>query len=810
MTFPAQFFERLLACTIAFWLISASTALSADPEIRNIDVRGLTVGSQTTLTIDGINFSSESRLFLPFDVNQEVQPGATTTRAVFNVTVPASVVPGMYNLRIVNADGVSSPIVIGVDALPQLPMNAVIASLPVALHGSVGGSTTLETHFRGTVGEEIILEVEAARMGSKLRPVLHLLDSQRQQIDWAWTSPQLHGDVRLTAKLPADGDYTVTLHDLEFGSPAPNFFRLKIGRWDSVDQVFPPVVGQKEQSVELMGDHGQTSAVVPIADSSQLVIPLPWPDAAYSSGLRPWVAVSTSRELLELNPSETPQDLGPVPVAVSGRISAPSEVDRYLLTVTPGTTLRFEMTSEQLGSPLDGVIVLMNDQGGQLARGDDSPGSSDPVLEYPVPANVNSLIVELSDALRRGGAGSIYRLMVSDKTSNEGGQGFRLLAQNEHVSLLPGSRQVLPIIAERNGYDGSVQITLKGLPEGVVAEGLEIPASADGTLLTLQIPEQSPTEPPVVDATVNPAPAVSTSPDTVLPRPAAHVTMLSVQGTSTDGTVTRNASFASHPLADLQPWLSKEISLAVASPSSDRDSSPAGFQIDWNNLPVDSALVLAGKLTLPIQLMRPAGEATPVRLSLITSQNIPQLNGNPDLNKAVRAEAAVEITADKLDGQLVAVTPPDLPGEIYDITVKAELMTANKQAVLATAFAPVRRLNTVNPVGLKLTGEPAFEATLDPAAGASVVVAGMVERRAGMAGAVTVTLTGLPGGVTAANVVVKPEESAFEIAIKFPATFVSVEPLLLELIGSGPPDPAQAGIVVKSKPIAINVKVTRP
>ena len=107
MNFNAQICRRLLGTTIVVWLTCINTALSAEPEIRSIDIRGLAIGSQTILTIDGVNLSSESRLFLPFEAIQELKSGATATRVVFNVTLPGDVVPGVYNLRIVTADGVS-------------------------------------------------------------------------------------------------------------------------------------------------------------------------------------------------------------------------------------------------------------------------------------------------------------------------------------------------------------------------------------------------------------------------------------------------------------------------------------------------------------------------------------------------------------------------------------------------------------------------------------------------------------------------------------------------------------------------------
>ena len=43
-----------------------------------------------------------------------------------------------------------------------------------------------ETRFTGKAGDKIIAEIEAQRLGSKLRPIVHLYGPRRQQVGWAW------------------------------------------------------------------------------------------------------------------------------------------------------------------------------------------------------------------------------------------------------------------------------------------------------------------------------------------------------------------------------------------------------------------------------------------------------------------------------------------------------------------------------------------------------------------------------------------------------------------------------------------------
>ena len=92
-------------------------------------------------------------------------------------------------------------------------------------------ASVVEAKFTGKAGQKVLVEVESHRLGSKLRPVVHLLNAKRLQLAWAWPTPALSGDTRLEATLPEDGAYTLTVHDVEYSAPAPSFFRLRVGQW---------------------------------------------------------------------------------------------------------------------------------------------------------------------------------------------------------------------------------------------------------------------------------------------------------------------------------------------------------------------------------------------------------------------------------------------------------------------------------------------------------------------------------------------------------------------------------------------------
>ncbi|MBY0232743.1 MAG: hypothetical protein K2W96_25970, partial [Gemmataceae bacterium] len=127
--------------------------MGAEPNVRALDVRGLQAGATTALTVDGEGLEG-ARLLLPFAAKATARPGATKNRVVFDVAlgdVPAQ----SCNLRVVADGGVSAPVAIAVDGLPQKPF-AAEAALPVALHGTLNGSSVLSTKFAGKAGEKVM------------------------------------------------------------------------------------------------------------------------------------------------------------------------------------------------------------------------------------------------------------------------------------------------------------------------------------------------------------------------------------------------------------------------------------------------------------------------------------------------------------------------------------------------------------------------------------------------------------------------------------------------------------------------------
>ena len=254
------------------------------------------------------------------------------------------------------------------------------------------------------------------------------------------------------------------------------------------------------------------------------------------------------------------------------------------------------------------------------------------------------------------------------------------------------------MFVERRGYARKITIAATGLPASVKLAGTTIPADADGTLVTIT---------------------------TTAPVPTGFITW-----TGQAGGDEQPVAIKGHPLERLQPWLGTEFAIAPT------NAKPADFRIEWKSLSADK-LAPGGKLKLPVKLTR-TDVASPVRLTLLTSQAPPTVNNQPNPGAAIRLERPTELGAKVSEGEVPVVIPNELPADAYQVAVLAELLSPDKQRVLASAVTPVRKLFVALPVAVKLD-DTQFDAVLDAKKNTTVEVSGSVERLNGFAGDVTVT-----------------------------------------------------------------------
>jgi hypothetical protein len=818
---------------VALFLGAAISLAAAPPVVTNLDLRGLQIGKVNTLTFTGSDLLPNPRLLTTARLaRQTLKAGATANRISLEVELAPGTQPGFEDWWLVTDHGVSARGIFATDSMEQKPFAAKVDSLPVALHGIVAGSQVSEVTFHGKAGQQIICEVEAKRLESKLRPVLNLYGPGNLLVEMGMPKAVLRGDARLEAKLPADGEYRLQIHDLQYAAAGGSYFCLKIGQWSYADLTFPPVVQRGQTTeVELVGQPGETHTVRVSSTADEPAMPAPWPEPEHASGPQAPVLLSDLREVVAEQKGPQPQVLGTLPVAVSGRFAKRDEEDAYELTVEPESEVNIEVAADSLGSPIDAQLELRDAKGAKLAAADDTPTSPDPSLTYKVPKGVTKIIAAVRDGNGHAGPRSIYRLVATTK-GKENPAGFTLKIAEDNCTLEPGGANVFKVEAERAGYDGPIDLSFDHLPPGVKVTGQSVPAGATATLVTL-------------------------TSDAPLPE-----LINGVKGRGKKGEVT--ASVESPELSHFQPWLAQSFAMAGVA------KSDVAFSVGWGSAVSEKKVPLGGKVMLPVTCNRPAGHDGPVRLTLLTSEakkfvrpgvqdtlNLreekPMLieedkNAQTAWNSMAAAEAALtaaqkaaaatkdETAAEeatkkveaaeavmesakkaaeaaakkaKNDADVAMLVPTDLPTIPHQIAFKAELLKRDRRTVEAVAYTPVREIPVVNPFAVKF--EPPAPIKLDAKKAVTVVeIAGKIERLEGAAGDVALTMEELPPGVPApAAVTLKAGATDFKLTLRVPATLKPGEYANAKIVATGRPYGTQ---VVRSAdhPVTLNVLPPEP
>jgi hypothetical protein len=460
--------------------------LDEPPAIESLSQFGLQIGQTTRLRINGSHLAGKARVDLPIPgVKQSAAKSSDNRHLSVDITVPADAPPGIYPLTVFTAGGVSNPMGIAVDGLPQWLVGDSAedrpASLPAAFSGLLSGPALSHVYFRGHAGDRLVAEVEARRIGSRLDPVLELKNAAGSTIAIEWGKAFLRGDARAELTLPTEGVYVLELHDLAYNAPAESPYRLLLGDFRSVDAYYPPVIPRgADWPVEPVGSGIPAGTMIDanLKDNSPgLAKLLPFPSQLHASGPLPPLGISDGIEVLEVpQPNQQLQTVDArfaekrhESVAVNGRLAKEGEIDRYLLAVTPGMLLSLSLDSRSLASPVEGDVSILSHPERKALGGDGgTPGAAAKGFQFQVPGDVSSIEVAVRDLAGRGGPHFVYRLRIAPAAAPD----FSLALLDTRVNIPKNGRTMVPLQVDRKGYAGPIKLRLDGLKSG--AGGLTI------------------------------------------------------------------------------------------------------------------------------------------------------------------------------------------------------------------------------------------------------------------------------------------------------------------------------------------------
>jgi len=164
--------------------------------------------------------------------------------------------------------------------------------------------------------------------------------------------------------------------------------------------------------------------------------------------------------------SSDPQAPQPItiPSIVSGRIEIPRDADAFSFMATKAKKIQIAVESRSLGFPLDAMIAVTDAAGKQLAENDDAGKGRDPELVFAPPAD-GSYVVVVRDVHRHGGARHVYRLSLAETALD-----YALTLASDSFVLAADKPLEIPVTIERrDGMDQPIEVSVQGLPPGVMA-----------------------------------------------------------------------------------------------------------------------------------------------------------------------------------------------------------------------------------------------------------------------------------------------------------------------------------------------------
>lgn len=459
-------------------ILLGSSSFAKPPALDNLFPAGAARGQTAAVAASGS--------FDRWPVKAWVEGGGVEIKAEqekgkLSISVAADAAPGVRWVRLFDDGGATSlrPFVVG--TIPEVmeaepnddprgpqPIDTPTATVNgrLAKRGEVDGFS-----IKLSRDQTLVADLEAnRRLGSPIDAVLQVVSPGGFVL--AQNDDTVGLDPRIVFQAPADGPYVVRLFafpatpdsSIRFAGGDSSVYRLTLTTAGFLDHVFPLAVsGEHPGTVEAVGvnvpDEARRLALLPGDRGDVLTVSHP-----LLAGTAEVCRVSTASTVeAEPNDPAHAQAISET-VAVSGRLDPAGDRDTFLVTLKKGDKRLFRVESDDLGLPLDPVLVVSDASGKPLAESDDARERRDPELTFAVPAD-GVYRVSLHDLNGRGGSRFAYLLSVLVPEPD-----FALTLADDRFEVSPGKpASVTVAVARKDGFSGPIEVVAEDLPDGVTA-----------------------------------------------------------------------------------------------------------------------------------------------------------------------------------------------------------------------------------------------------------------------------------------------------------------------------------------------------
>lgn len=375
-------------------IATAANEFSPAPFIYLVHPIGSERGTSRVITVEGINLEDRSELFFSqegvtariLDVEEIPNKPYRTSRQLVRVEleVGSQVETGIHGFRLRTRHGTSNWVPFAVGRLPQVdesePNNSMLEAqeipLPATVDGSLEESGSADYfRFRVSAGSELIFEVTADRLSSRLDSVLTLNDARGQVLARNDNSQPGTSDSFLAHRFGVSGECYLRIAD-RADRGGKNFgYRLTLGRLPYLTQVFPlgtqrgTVVKARVEGHNL-GGVTQTQLNGDLQPDENGTLPLRIKTALGATINALKTSIGTFPEILEQEPNDEiskGQEVV-VPTTINGLVGTAGDRDLFRFRAQQGQVLAVEVTARRLGSLLDSSIEILDHRGEPVPR----------------------------------------------------------------------------------------------------------------------------------------------------------------------------------------------------------------------------------------------------------------------------------------------------------------------------------------------------------------------------------------------------------------------------------------------------------
>jgi hypothetical protein len=350
--------------------------------------------------------------------------------------------------------------------------------LPVTLNGQICGERDVDCfRFTAEAGQIISCEVIAGRIGSRLDPLIELLDARGMKIDTELA--HVGSDPVLVFQSQSTAEYVLRISNVTFGGDPAHVYRINVRPNAFPRLVLPGGVSRDKVSSGdlsvhfLTGDHRSMMEKLGLALPDRAKREDRW--TTFDPFFGPLtLSIDDYSPAVEQEPNDNPSTPQTVktPTVLYGQFGSATDKDSFRIATKKGEALRIEASAWPPGTPTLPVLSVAT-LDGKSQRVSQSVNAEDRVCRLAWTAKEDGdVVVSLKD-LRHGGRGGMefgWRLLIAPDEPD-----FALEASADLIIVTQGTSSTIEVKARRHGgLSEPIDLIFEGLPDGVTVEATQI------------------------------------------------------------------------------------------------------------------------------------------------------------------------------------------------------------------------------------------------------------------------------------------------------------------------------------------------